>query len=442
MQRTINNFSGFHWLIIGLVVVFLMRAAIAEDYIIIGDDTVAYLSYAKAWLLQDAPPAWWQHGLGALYLLAFTTGLGEYQGAWVAALVASTLLAIPLFLLLRRLTSDMLAVFLAIFVLWTPELAFTLAAMWMYLLSMAVGLTAFYLLIKYKETQNRKYITLGVVAAVSLGFMNISALLIVAPIFVVLFINVYFNDDGGVFLLVAASFLLFIAAGLGFFFDFRSIPWVVAGLALMGVSLVMYRKVDTANPINFLLIIMLPWIAFTSMVIESNNGLLLAPFGRSIAWIYPALALLFAMYAGTPHFTSKNRKFVFGIGTILALIALISWMVFFTMMAEEHSTLTVSSLPTIQQTAYLEGTVGVHPHMLARHVESFSQTDKKVIHTMPADLPLPDKTIANDVAVRCALGIIGSVEGISRIECAAAERLNYLVVQKNKVITIYEMGTE
>lgn len=446
------------WLTLALALTIALRGWLAQEYLMLGDDTVRYLDYSRALLGEPASPEWWTHAVGAAYILPFILVLGAMPGAWLAALVASALPAIPLYLLGQKLAGRPVTAFCAILFVWMPGLGALLASSWLYLLSITWGLLALFWLIRHYETAQKRYLALALLCGLLVAFTNQSALLVFAPVFWVLLVYVVSGQKtrrehltlwGAAILVVAAAGIIVANAIYGYSFEFRPAWWLIASMGLIALSWYVGRRIMTGmrdaalngeccrfrGSVGFLVAALGIWAALTSDILTLSNLGVSAAFGRAHLWLLPVVALGLAWLIGRVH-DKGIEPARYGLSGALAAGLLVAmaqlWHGDFGRMAEDHSTLTLETLPYVAATAAIppDATIGVHPHMLARHVEKY--TTARVIHTMPEGLPL-SKCCApqEDAAVRCAMA--GALCGITEYQ------VDYLLVKDESGVRFFQV---
>lgn len=424
-------------LALALVASLLLRGAFASDLILIGDDTAGYLTYVEGLKGNtEAPGAWWHHGIGAAYILPFTLALGTFKGAWLAALVSSILLAIPLFLWAKRVLHPALAVCVALLAIWGPETAFLLSSAWMYLLSMAIGIAGLYAAVVYHENRDRLVLIISIALILSLAFTNQSALMVAGPVALIVWLHAFMPSKYAISLfgvLIIAVIIVFTYGN-----DLRGPLYFLGGSGLIALSLGFIKNSSYVTPAIFAAIVLLWWSVLLSLIIIPDSQALQGLFARALAWVYVSGGLLLAFYL-------KGFKIKKPVALAIAAFVLVIgigglWLSAFVAMAQDHSTLTNETLPGIEQTTRLKGIIGVHPFMMARYVAMFDETKggKKIIKTFPEGVPVLEKQRSEDLAIRCAMAIAKGTP-VNMNLCLNALSIDFLVLKNGDVVEIHDL---
>jgi hypothetical protein len=153
-MRYAQSLTPFNSLLLVLVLFLAVRLTLAFDYLGFASDMGSHLM-TRNWVLGDDPTghklAHFRPPLYGALLVPFTIALGDLMGAKVLAILASVLLAIPMYIFSRRWLSPWWAVAAALALINTPQLADILAGNQITLTSLALALWGWHWLLDAYE---------------------------------------------------------------------------------------------------------------------------------------------------------------------------------------------------------------------------------------------------------------------------------------------------
>ena len=347
------------YLLAGLAISFVLRLWITRDVLMLGDDTLGYLASLealKAWAFEGNE---WRHALGGLYLWPFVETFGANTGSKVAAILASLFMGVPFYLIARRVVySDAVAVGAALSFVWINAYGFVLGYGFMTLLSISIGLTSFWLMLKYVESEaltghGLKYALASGVLGASLMFTNISALLpfvaITGAFGVTLIRSNLTLDAAGIIVMIALfSFALVVAAFASFGLTaddmtLRPIPVALITLAI-GLAVAIYARMYIEGIEGNFIFSAAIILALLSTIGSNASEEISVSFGRLWLWRWIPLVLVSAAAAESAYWWLSERMKFPEIRYIAAFILVGGLVYFYNISIRDsmavHSTLT------------------------------------------------------------------------------------------------------
>lgn len=377
------------YLLPALAISFFLRLWITRDVLMLGDDTLGYLASLealKSWTFEGNE---WRHALGGLYLWPFVGIFGANTGGKIAAILASLYMAIPFYLIVRRVVfRDSIAIGAAITFIWINAYGFVLGYGFMTLLSMGMGLTAFWLMLKYVESelltgQGIRYALGALALGAAMMFTNISALLpfvaITGAFGITLIRSNMTLDAAGIIVLIALVSFGLVAVSFAAFgltaadMALRPVPIVLITLGV-GLGVAFYaRKFIEGIEGNFVFSAAII-LALLSTIGSNASEEISVSFGRLWLWRWIPLVIVAASIAESAYWWIGER-WKFPEVRYIAPFILVGVFVYFYNISinesmEVHSTLTpeTNAIITMLEDDSIIEPIYVAPESLGWHV--------------------------------------------------------------------------
>ena len=426
------------WIILaGTLITFAVRYITAQNFVLIGDDSVNYIATLNFIQGNDfsgtggnRPP------LIGYYLYPFTKIFGLITGTHLAAIVASVSGAGCFYLVAKRITAPVWAALGGIAYLWLPIYAETLAWGFLSILMLNVVLLAMWGWLRYAEEPSLEKAVSATALSSLVIYINQTAVPVLGCILAGFWL---------VLVLTNRKHLKYLApaAAVGVALSLSSLPyslghvgqieqdaaeiglavkdWLTVGIGLCGVGLFIWtgRKIGGAEGV---------FIAVGGSVTAMMQALtvpasatFITVLGRSILWMW-MFAFLVMVWATPLLFnrvtaglkTSHLQFFGGALAVSIFVFLSVSWSLRFFSVMPLYTTVSqdaVAAINWLNRNTTPDEIVGVYPLSLAFHVSGIGNRPVVTSYLQDGETELNKEAVRGPVlrkqrAVSCSLGLV------------------------------------